>query len=86
MLAPVVSDQRCVGCGLCQMRCYSVNVKDRGVLKDSAIIIEAGAGKEDRIMSGSYVQLRVLRDRKHKQEMKDRGGKTGKQGGYLPEE
>ena len=57
-LAPVVSDQRCVGCGLCQTRCYSINVKERGVLKESAIIIEAGEDKEDRMMTGSYIELR----------------------------
>jgi hypothetical protein len=60
-------------------------VKDRGVLKDSAIVIEGG-DKEDRVMSGSYVQLRVTRDKKRMQDLKNRSGKKGKQGGYLPEE
>ena len=58
MLAPVVVDDKCVGCGLCQTRCYGINVKDRGVLPESAIIIRAGTGHEDRISSGSYVELR----------------------------
>jgi ferredoxin len=58
MLAPVVLDDRCVGCGLCQTRCYVINVKDKGLLSESAIIIEAGKGKEDRLMHGSYIELR----------------------------
>jgi NAD-dependent dihydropyrimidine dehydrogenase PreA subunit len=57
-LAPVVLDDKCVGCGLCQTRCYVINVKDRGVLKKSAIIVEAGEGKEDRLLHGSYRELR----------------------------
>ncbi len=58
MLAPVVLDDKCVGCGLCQTRCYGINVKERGLLPASAIIIEAGQDKEDRMMSGSYIALR----------------------------
>jgi ferredoxin len=58
MLAPVVLQDQCVGCGLCQTRCYAINVKDKALLKESAIIIEAGEGKEDRMMSGSYLELR----------------------------
>ncbi len=33
-------------------------MKDRGVLKESAIIIEAGEGREDRLLNGSYLELR----------------------------
>lgn len=57
-LAPSVRDDKCVGCGLCQARCYAVNVLDKRLLASSAIVIEAGPGKEDRLLSGSYVQLR----------------------------
>jgi MauM/NapG family ferredoxin protein len=57
-LAPVVLPDKCVGCGLCQMSCYRVNVRQKRLLSESAIIIEAGDGKEDRLMSGSYVELR----------------------------
>ena len=57
-LAPVMIDDKCVGCGLCQTRCYSINVRERGVLQESAIIVKAGPGTEDRMMSGSYVELR----------------------------
>ncbi|MEL6106431.1 MAG: 4Fe-4S binding protein [Planctomycetota bacterium] len=56
--APVVIADKCVGCGLCQTRCVAINVKDRGVLDASAIVVEAGEGKEDRLMEGSYRELR----------------------------
>jgi len=56
--APVVLADRCVGCGLCQTRCFSINAKERHVLQQSAIIIEAGEGKEDRQMRGSYQSLK----------------------------
>ena len=36
MLAPVVLDGKCVGCGLCQTRCHGINVKERGLLSESA--------------------------------------------------
>ena len=48
-LAPVVQDEKCVGCGLCQMRCYQVNVKDRHALELSAIVVETGEGRENRL-------------------------------------
>jgi len=57
-LAPVVLSDKCVGCGLCQTRCYAINVKEKDLLDESAIIVEAGSGKEDRIMNGSYIELR----------------------------
>lgn len=57
-LAPVVLAESCVGCGLCQTRCYAINVKEKGLLDLSAIVVEAGEGKEDRIMEGSYLELR----------------------------
>lgn len=58
-LAPVVLPDKCVGCGLCQTRCYAINVKERHVLGASAIVVEAGPGREDRLMSGSYRALRA---------------------------
>ena len=61
LLAPVVLEDLCVGCGLCQTRCYAINVKDRKVLVVSAIVVEAGEGKEDRLMSGSYIALQRRR-------------------------
>ena len=61
--APVIVADKCVGCGLCQTRCHGLNVKTKKLLRESAIIVHAGAGKEDRIRKGSYVQLRVLREK-----------------------
>ncbi|HEX8912169.1 MAG TPA: 4Fe-4S binding protein [Humisphaera sp.] len=57
--APVVRPDLCVGCGLCQTRCFAINVQEKKLLPASAIVVEAGAGKEDRLRSGSYVALRV---------------------------
>ena len=57
-LAPLLIPDRCVGCGLCQTRCHGINVVAKGLLQESAIIIEAGHGHEDRLMNGSYRQLR----------------------------
>ncbi|MCP4511680.1 MAG: hypothetical protein GY826_35360, partial [Fuerstiella sp.] len=34
------------------------NVKEKGLFSESAIIIEVGDGREDRLMSGSYIELR----------------------------
>ncbi len=59
-LAPVVIADKCVGCGLCQTRCYGINADEKALLKRSAIIIVAGEGKEDRLMTGSYRTLRGL--------------------------
>ena len=58
-LAPVVLDDKCVGCGLCQTRCYGINVKEKHLLAQSAIVVRAGEGREDRLMSGSYRALRA---------------------------
>ncbi len=60
-LAPIVLPDRCVGCGLCQTRCVAVNVKSNNLLNQSAIIVQAGQGKEDRLMNGSYLALREHR-------------------------
>ncbi len=49
-IAPVVIADKCVGCGLCQTRCHGINVDEKGLLEKSAIIIEAGEGREDRIL------------------------------------
>lgn len=57
-LAPVVRPELCVGCGLCQTRCYGINVAEKGLLDASAIVVLAGPGREDRIVSGSYRALR----------------------------
>jgi ferredoxin len=61
-LAPVVLADQCVGCGLCQTRCVAVNVKSENLLSESAIIVEAGGENEDRLMNGSYIELRNQRE------------------------
>lgn len=68
-LAPVVVPERCVGCGLCQTRCYGINVEEKKVLRKSAIIIEAGPGKEDRLKEGSYTALRRAERREQDEAM-----------------
>jgi len=65
-VAPVVLAEKCVGCGLCQMSCYQFNVKQKPLLAESAIVIEAGEGKEDRLMHGSYRRLRYEEARRRK--------------------
>jgi ferredoxin len=79
MNAPVVNADACVGCGLCQTRCYGVNVKAKGLLDRSAIVIGAGEGKEDRLSSGSYQALR-----QHEQENRRPKGESTKTD-YLPD-
>lgn len=78
-LAPVVLQEKCVGCGLCQTRCYGINVVQKGLLGQSAIRVEAGPGKEDRLMRGSYLALRKKEARQREQERLQRLGpsKTG---------
>ncbi|MHC4170052.1 MAG: 4Fe-4S dicluster domain-containing protein, partial [Planctomycetota bacterium] len=44
-LAPAVLADKCVGCGLCQMRCHSINVKNKKLLERTAIHIEAVVAK-----------------------------------------
>lgn len=56
-LAPVMIEEKCVGCGLCQTRCNGINVKQNHLLSESAIVVKAGGEFEDRIMSGSYIEL-----------------------------
>ena len=81
LLAPVVRADRCVGCGLCQTRCYKINVHGQSRLHRSAIEVQAGAGKEDRIATGSYVALRTEEQRK---QPGARQGSTAESDQYLP--
>ncbi|MCR9291686.1 MAG: 4Fe-4S binding protein [bacterium] len=72
-LAPWVLADKCVGCGLCQTRCVAINVKEKHVLQRSAIIVEAGPGKEDRLMRGSYRELRQAENNAKAHVPTDRG-------------
>jgi len=65
------------------MRCRGINVKSRRLLQRSAIRVFAGAGKEDRIVSGSYRALREGREglRPEHQGRIDEAGGTDE---YLP--
>jgi hypothetical protein len=85
LLAPVVLADKCVGCGLCQTRCYGINVAEKGLLRASAIVIEAGAGKEDRLLSGSYIALRAAESSEREQAQRKLQEKNGGNGSYLPD-
>jgi Pyruvate/2-oxoacid:ferredoxin oxidoreductase delta subunit len=84
-LAPVVLAERCVGCGLCQARCHGLNVAKKGLLSRSAIIVEAGEGKEDRLLHGSYVALHEARERKRQEEQRRLLKDDASDNSYLPD-
>ncbi|MHC4176317.1 MAG: 4Fe-4S binding protein [Planctomycetota bacterium] len=84
-LAPVVLPGRCVGCGLCQTRCRAVNAAQKGLLKETAIRVEAGEGREDRVMSSSYRELRRREEEKRQQEQRKLLNSSGGKGNYLPD-
>ena len=84
-LAPVVLQDKCVGCGLCQTRCYNINVKEKHLIPKSAIQIEAGYGKEDRIMKGSYIQLRDEELKKKQEGIKKQIEQKSSSDDYLPD-
>ena len=79
-LAPVVLRQHCVGCGLCQTRCYGMNVVEKRLLAHSAIVVEAGEGKEDRLAHGSYIALRNAEQRRP-----EPAGENAPDDDYLPD-
>jgi polyferredoxin len=84
-LAPVVREDRCVGCGLCQMRCRAINVKAEKRLPHSAIRVVAGEGKEDRVPSGSYIALREERARQRQVEEEASRPQENAESEYLPD-
>ncbi len=79
-LAPVVSMEKCIGCGLCQAKCYNVLVKEKNILTQSAIKIKAGPDSEDRITTGSYLTLQKERIKKAEKNII-----KAPQNDYLPE-
>ena len=58
LLAPVIVGQECVGCGFCQARCRSEVCAAGRLPGKEAIEVLAGPGKEDRLVTGSYIALR----------------------------
>jgi len=84
-LAPKVLADKCVGCGICQSRCYHVNVEQKGLLTASAIVVEAGQGREDRIRSGSYLAIREAERKRRAEQLRKEKEQRGDDGGYLPD-
>ncbi|MCL5278985.1 MAG: 4Fe-4S binding protein [Planctomycetes bacterium] len=84
-LAPAVREDRCVGCGLCQMRCHAINVKTQKLLQSSAIRVAAGGDREDRMLRGSYLALRKERARRKQDEEKMRSTRNNAGSEYLPD-
>jgi ferredoxin len=84
-LAPLVLPEKCVGCGLCQTRCRAINVVAKGLIGESAVRIEVGPGKEDRLTDGSYLELREEEQRKRQQEQRQLLDQSGDQESYLPD-
>jgi len=85
LLAPVVREDQCVGCGLCQMRCRAINVKAKGLLPRAAIRVHAGAGREDRLLTGSYVALQEERARRKRNEERATQPPENAGNEYLPD-
>jgi ferredoxin len=84
-LVPVVDPARCTGCGLCQTRCHKINVLAEKLLDEEAVRIEAGPGKEDRLMAGSYAALREAERKRREADRLKREGATGAGTSYLPD-
>lgn len=81
--APVVLAHKCNGCGLCQTRCRHINVDQKRLLAESAIVVAAGPGNEDRLARGSYL---ALREAERRQREAVRQKQTPPDGGdYLPD-
>jgi ferredoxin len=84
-LAPVVLADLCVGCGLCQARCFGINVAGQDLLSESAIIIQAGEGREDRLRHGSYIALRAAEQRQREREQDSYLESKDSSDSYLPD-
>lgn len=85
-LAPVILVEKCIGCGLCETRCYRINVAQKRLLPETAIHIVAGPGKEDRLTRGSYLALRQEELRKKKEQQPPQTQQPSAPGNdYLPD-
>jgi NAD-dependent dihydropyrimidine dehydrogenase PreA subunit len=80
LLAPVILEDKCVGCGLCQARCRAAHVVNTKRLLESAVRVIAGPGREDRIVAGSYRDL--LRERRQRARPRQIGPTESE---YLPD-
>ncbi len=83
LLAPVVVAHKCVGCGLCQTRCRAINAAAKGLLKETAIRVESGEAKEDRLTHGRYTTLRENEARKRQEELRKQLPQSEGEDGYL---
>jgi ferredoxin len=83
-LAPVVLPESCVGCGLCQSRCKHAVADIQGI--PEAPIVVLADGRDDRIESGSYLELRKLEEEKRRKEREARIEEAGGGDGFeLPD-
>jgi hypothetical protein len=60
-------------------------VAEKSLLSRSAIVVEAGEGKEDRLLRGSYVALREAEERKRQEEQQSLLKEEGSDSSYLPD-
>lgn len=82
-LAPLVNRDACVGCGLCQTRCHGINVEQKHLLSETAILITTE--NEDRLHHGSYRELRDHERREWAAEQQQKQRETGDDSNYLPD-
>jgi polyferredoxin len=60
--------------------CHRTNVKSKKILQETAVVVYAGPGKEDRILEGTYTELR--QQEQHKRQT-DRQKKLDEQGDFY---
>ena len=60
-------------------------MKEKHLLDGSAIVVAAGQGKEDRMMTGSYLALREKERKEKEEERKELQPKQGAANSYLPD-
>ncbi|MCH5374384.1 MAG: hypothetical protein JJ992_10425, partial [Planctomycetes bacterium] len=61
------------------------NHKQKGLLDESAIVVKAGDGNEDRLIDGSYRALRDAEQRDRQLEQQKRLDEAGIENSYLPD-
>jgi len=59
-------------------------VTQKGLLDQTAILVEAGQGKEDRLLEGSYVRLRE-EERRRRKERREQLQPDGDSEMFLPD-